>query len=149
MPSPLKQAFQRRRRAALVELVGLAGRPLRRARADDPYHAVFADFVAAANALGDYRFNGLRFGPYRAAIDTSTAPSGSDLTTPDHVDVDLAPGEVSDQGDFGLAPSLLPFTGASILWLLRIGLCLVAIGPWLARRSRRRSQTVLERGWEG
>ena len=52
--APLKQAFQRRRRAALIGLVGLAGRPLRRARPDDPYHAVFADFVAAANALEDY-----------------------------------------------------------------------------------------------
>jgi SAM-dependent methyltransferase len=53
--SRLKQAFQRRRRAALVDLVGLAARPLRRSRPDDPYHAVFADFVAAANELGDYR----------------------------------------------------------------------------------------------
>lgn len=55
MQGPLKEAFQRRRRAALIGLVGLAGRPLRRHRADDPYHAVFADFVAAANALDDYR----------------------------------------------------------------------------------------------
>jgi SAM-dependent methyltransferase len=47
----LKQAFQRRRRAALIELVGLASRPLRRGRANDPYHAVFADFIEQANAL--------------------------------------------------------------------------------------------------
>jgi SAM-dependent methyltransferase len=54
VPGPLKEQFQRRRRAALIGLVGLAGRPLRRDRPDDPYHAVFADFVAAANQLEDY-----------------------------------------------------------------------------------------------
>jgi SAM-dependent methyltransferase len=53
--SRLKQALQRRRRAALIAIVGLAARPLRRERPDDPYHAVFADFVRAANALEDYR----------------------------------------------------------------------------------------------
>ena len=47
----LKQALPRRRRAALIGLVGLAGKPLRRHRSDDPYHAVFADFIAAANAF--------------------------------------------------------------------------------------------------
>ena len=50
----LKQAFQRRRRAALIDLVGLAGRPLRRSRPGDPFHAVFDDFVEAANAFDDY-----------------------------------------------------------------------------------------------
>ena len=50
----VKQAFQRRRRAALIGLVGLAGRPLRRERPDDPYHAVFADFIEAANAFENY-----------------------------------------------------------------------------------------------
>jgi SAM-dependent methyltransferase len=51
---PLKQAFLRRRRSALIDLVGLAARPLRRDRSGDPFHAVFADFVEAANALDDY-----------------------------------------------------------------------------------------------
>jgi SAM-dependent methyltransferase len=51
---PLKEAFQRRRRSALIDLVGLAARPLRRDRSGDPFHAVFADFVEAANALHDY-----------------------------------------------------------------------------------------------
>jgi SAM-dependent methyltransferase len=64
---PLKQAFQRRRRAALIGLVGLAARPLRRERADDPYHAVFADFVEAANALDDYRL--LELGARGARVD--------------------------------------------------------------------------------
>jgi SAM-dependent methyltransferase len=50
----LTQAFQRNRRAALIGIVGFAGRPLRRRRANDPYHAVFADFVEQANALEDY-----------------------------------------------------------------------------------------------
>jgi SAM-dependent methyltransferase len=51
----MKQDFQRLRRKALVELVGLAGLPLRRNRADDPYHAVFNDFIALANAKGPIR----------------------------------------------------------------------------------------------
>jgi SAM-dependent methyltransferase len=51
MAGRLGRAFQRRRRAALVELVGVAARPLRRDRPDDPFHAVFADFLAATNAL--------------------------------------------------------------------------------------------------
>ena len=42
-------ALQRFRRRALVELVGAAALPLRRRRPDDPYHAVFADFIARAN----------------------------------------------------------------------------------------------------
>jgi hypothetical protein len=50
----LKQAWQRKRRAALIGLVGLASRPLQRDRRDDPYHAVFADFIAAANTLDAY-----------------------------------------------------------------------------------------------
>jgi SAM-dependent methyltransferase len=55
MAGRLGQAFQRRRRAALVELVGIAARPLRRDRPDDPFHAVFADFLAATNALDEPR----------------------------------------------------------------------------------------------
>jgi SAM-dependent methyltransferase len=55
MQRSLKQTFQRGRRNALIGLVGLAARPLRRARPNDPYHAVFADFVAAANTFDDYR----------------------------------------------------------------------------------------------
>lgn len=51
MPEPLRHAFQRRRRAALISLVGLAARPLQRDRGEDPYHAVFAAFLEAANAL--------------------------------------------------------------------------------------------------
>jgi SAM-dependent methyltransferase len=47
----LRETLQRRRRAALIGLVGLAARPLQRDRSDDPYHAVYADFLAAANAL--------------------------------------------------------------------------------------------------
>ncbi len=47
---PMKQAIQRLRRRALIELVGAAGLPLRRRRPDDPYHAVFADFIALVNA---------------------------------------------------------------------------------------------------
>lgn len=54
MAGPLKEAFQRRRRSALIDLVGLAARPLRRDRSGDPFHAVFADFVEAVNALDDY-----------------------------------------------------------------------------------------------
>jgi SAM-dependent methyltransferase len=51
----MKQALKRFRRNALVELVGLAGLPLRRSRPDDPYHAVFNDFIALANAQGPIR----------------------------------------------------------------------------------------------
>jgi SAM-dependent methyltransferase len=51
MPGRFSESFQRRRRAALIGLVGLAARPLQRNRDDDPYHAVFADFLAATNAL--------------------------------------------------------------------------------------------------
>jgi SAM-dependent methyltransferase len=47
----LRQAFQRRRRAALIGLVGLAARPLQRARPGDGYHAVLDDFRAQVNAL--------------------------------------------------------------------------------------------------
>jgi SAM-dependent methyltransferase len=46
----MKEAFQRLRRNALMELVGIAGIPLRRSRPDDPYHGVFNDFAALANA---------------------------------------------------------------------------------------------------
>jgi SAM-dependent methyltransferase len=45
----VKETFQRLRRRALVEIVGAAARPLQRPRPDDPYHAVFADFIARVN----------------------------------------------------------------------------------------------------
>ena len=45
----MKETFQRLRRRALVEIVGAAARPLQRPRPDDPYHAVFADFIARVN----------------------------------------------------------------------------------------------------
>ena len=80
-------------------------------------------------------------------IDTSTAPGGSALTTPDHVDVTLSPGQVFDLGDFGLAPSsapsLLPFTGGNVIWFIRFGPMLLAVGHCLARNGRRRRLTVL------
>jgi hypothetical protein len=56
------------------------------------------------------------------------------------------PGEVSGAGDFGLGSSLLPFTGASLLWLIRIGVLLVAVGPWFVCLNRRRVSTVLRHG---
>lgn len=55
MGEPLKQTLQRLRRRALVEVVGAAARPLQRPRPDDPYHAVFADFIALANEREGYR----------------------------------------------------------------------------------------------
>ena len=54
MGTSLKRVFQLRTRAALIRLVALASFPLRRDPSDDPYHAVFADFIAAANQLDDY-----------------------------------------------------------------------------------------------
>jgi SAM-dependent methyltransferase len=63
----MKEAIQRFRRRALIELVGAAALPLRHKRPDDPYHAVFADFIAAANALSDYRV--LELGSRGARID--------------------------------------------------------------------------------
>jgi SAM-dependent methyltransferase len=51
----MKPALQRLRRNALIDLVGLAGVPLRRNRPDDGYHAVFNDFIALANARGPIR----------------------------------------------------------------------------------------------
>jgi SAM-dependent methyltransferase len=51
----VKETFQRLRRRALVEIVGAAARPLQRKRPDDPYHAVFADFIARANERSGYR----------------------------------------------------------------------------------------------
>ena len=51
----MKETFQRLRRRALVEIVGAAARPLQRKRPDDPYHAVFADFIARANERSGYR----------------------------------------------------------------------------------------------
>jgi SAM-dependent methyltransferase len=63
----MKSAVQRFRRRALVELVGAAGRPLQRARPDDPYHAVFADFIERANELSDYRV--LELGARNSAVD--------------------------------------------------------------------------------
>jgi SAM-dependent methyltransferase len=62
-----KEAFQRFRRKALVELVGAAAFPLRRDRPDDPYHAVFADFIARANAIPDCRL--LELGARGARVD--------------------------------------------------------------------------------
>ena len=63
----MKEAIQRFRRRALIELVGAAALPLRRKRPDDPYHAVFADFIAAANRLSDYRV--LELGSRGARVD--------------------------------------------------------------------------------
>jgi SAM-dependent methyltransferase len=51
----------------LVELVGAAARPLRRKRPDDPYHQVFADFIALANERSDYRV--LELGSRGARVD--------------------------------------------------------------------------------
>ena len=99
--------------------------------------------TTTTDADGNYSFDGLQFGDYRAVIDTTTAPNGAALTTPDHVDADLAPGQVSAAGDFGLAPTLLPFTGANPIWLVGAGLLLVAIGGYFARFGRRRIRTGL------
>jgi SAM-dependent methyltransferase len=63
----VKEALQRLRRRALVELVGASALPLRRRRPDDPYHAVFADFIALANERGDCRV--LELGSRGARID--------------------------------------------------------------------------------
>jgi SAM-dependent methyltransferase len=63
----MRQAFQRFRRTALVELVGLAGLPLHRRRPDDPYHAVFDDFIALANDRGPIRV--LELGARGAQVD--------------------------------------------------------------------------------
>jgi SAM-dependent methyltransferase len=63
----MKQALQRFRRRALIELVGAAALPLRRTRPDDPYHAVFRDFIALANELSDYRL--LELGARGAQVD--------------------------------------------------------------------------------
>jgi SAM-dependent methyltransferase len=51
----VKETLQRLYRRALVEIVGAAARPLQRKRPDDPYHAVFADFIARANERSGYR----------------------------------------------------------------------------------------------
>jgi hypothetical protein len=51
----VRETFQRLCRRALVEIVGAAARPLQRKRPDDPYHAVFADFIARANERSGYR----------------------------------------------------------------------------------------------
>ena len=51
----MRETFQRLRRKALVEIVGAAARPLQRKRPDDPYHTVFADFIARANERSGYR----------------------------------------------------------------------------------------------
>ena len=51
----VKETFQRLRRRTLVEIVGAAARPLQRKRPDDPYHAVFADFIARVNDRGNGR----------------------------------------------------------------------------------------------
>jgi len=51
----VKETFQRLRRRTLVEIVGAAARPLQRKRPDDPYHAVFADFIACVNDRGNGR----------------------------------------------------------------------------------------------
>jgi SAM-dependent methyltransferase len=63
----MKETFQRLRRNALVELVAAAALPLRRRRPDDPYHAVFADFIACANERGGGRV--LELGARGAQID--------------------------------------------------------------------------------
>ena len=63
----MKETLQRLRRRALVELVGAAARPLQRKRPDDPYHAVFADFIALANERSGYRV--LELGARGAQVD--------------------------------------------------------------------------------
>jgi SAM-dependent methyltransferase len=51
----VKETLQRLRRRALVEVVAAAARPLQRKRPGDPYHAVFADFIARANERSGHR----------------------------------------------------------------------------------------------
>lgn len=63
----VKETLRRFRRRALIDLVGTAALPLRRRRPDDPYHAVFADFIARANELRDYRV--LELGSRGAQVD--------------------------------------------------------------------------------
>jgi SAM-dependent methyltransferase len=63
----VRESLQRLRRRALIDLVGAAALPLRRRRPDDPYHAVFGDFVARANELRDYRV--LELGSRGAQVD--------------------------------------------------------------------------------
>jgi SAM-dependent methyltransferase len=80
----LEETFKRRRRAALIAVVGLAGRPLRRRRDDDPYHAVFADFIEATNTFEDYRV--LELGARGAHVDPRLRGYRS------YVGVDVHPG---------------------------------------------------------
>jgi SAM-dependent methyltransferase len=62
-----RETLQRLRRRALTDLVGAAALPLRRSRPDDPYHAVFEDFIALANGLREYRV--LEIGSRGAQVD--------------------------------------------------------------------------------
>ena len=80
----MKEAFQRLRRRALIDIVGVAALPLRRERPDDPYHAVFADFIASANELPDLRV--LELGARGAAVDPRLRAVGG------YVGFDIRPG---------------------------------------------------------
>jgi hypothetical protein len=98
--------------------------------------------TTTSNANGDYSFPGLRFGDYCVVVESATAPGGSALTTPDRVEVELSPGEVSLLGDFGLAPTLLPFTGTDPGWLIKIGALAVGVGLLFAASARKRRRAI-------
>jgi SAM-dependent methyltransferase len=80
----MKEALQKLRRRVLVEAVGAAGMPLRRKRPDDPYHAVFADFVALTNELHEPRV--LELGARGTRIDPRLQGVG------EYVGFDIHPG---------------------------------------------------------
>jgi hypothetical protein len=70
--------------------------------------------VATTGANGSYIFAGLEAGSYDVAVDATTGPAGSDLTTPAAVTVALAEGEDFVDADFG-------FTTAEVLASAVIG----------------------------
>jgi hypothetical protein len=80
----VKEALQRLRRRALIDVVGVAALPLRRKRPDDPYHAVFSDFIASANELPGLRV--LELGARGAAVDPRLRAVGG------YVGFDIHPG---------------------------------------------------------
>lgn len=84
----MKEPLERLRRRLLTNVVGAASRPLRPRRPHDPYHAVFADFIAQVNARPGARV--LELGARGAQVDARLTGIG------EYVGFDIRPGRNVD-----------------------------------------------------
>ena len=137
----MKEAFQRLRRRALIELVGVAGASAAAQRPDDPYHAVFADFIALANEPGPTpraraRCAGMR---RRSAPRNVSEYVGFDIHEGPNVTVRRRPRALeARRGPFDAIYAISTFEHLAMPWkaVLEINAVLAEAASYASRRTR-------------